>query len=596
MFKKILIANRGEIALRLLTACKELGCKTAIIYAQVDDSSNLLNYADEKYLIPGKPIEAYLNIDAIIQTAKQNNIDAIHPGYGFLSENYHFAKSCTENNIAFIGPNYNIIKQMGSKIESRQLMAKYNIPMVPGTITAINDIDEVKAFAQTYNYPIACKASGGGGGRGFVLINQADEIESALKKASSESLRYFGSSDIYLEKYFKEAKHIEVQIMADNYGNIITLGERDCSTQRRHQKLIEESPAASISPSVRKTLHETAIKIAKLINYNNIGTIEFLVADDKIYFLEVNSRIQVEHPVTEVTTHIDIAKEQIRLASGEKLQYSQNIIPVGHGIEFRINAENPYANFQPNFGRIDSFTVPQQPFVRVDTHCHNNYEITPYFDSLLAKLIIWGKDRNEAIQRSKIALENFKITGIETTLDFHRKIIDDKIFINDKIFTSYVETEFIHLLKSNSTQNKPSQTASKTLTANTPNIITQADQLTQLANSKSFRVKVDNEIFNVEIAEIKSSKTPLKFKQNKINHFTKPLDEEIISVKMPGLIKNILVKSGDIIKAGQKLLVIEAMKMESEIVANHDGQVDEILVKPDETVDGNATLMKIKML
>ena len=591
MFKKVLIANRGEIAVRLITACKELGIKTYIIHSKVDEKASFVNWADHKILIEGAPIEAYLNYEAIINQAKKHDIEAIHPGYGFLSENHHFAKACHDNGITFIGPNYEVIRQMGSKIEARSILAKANVPMVPGLTKAVEDIDEVKTFASQYKYPIACKASGGGGGRGFAIINNDSEIADCLKKTASESLRYFGVKDVYLEKYFAKAKHIEVQIMADNYGNVITLGERDCSTQRRHQKLIEESPASSINPKVREKLHATALKIAKSINYNNIGTIEFLVADDEIYFLEVNSRIQVEHPVTEVTTGIDIAKEQIKLSFGEKLSFNENIKPKGHGLEFRITAENPYENFMPNFGMIEKFHPPSQPFLRVDTHCHDNFEVLPFYDSLLAKLIVWGADRNEAINKARLALKNFSITGINTSLDFFNTFIDDELFKTDKVYTAYVENIFMPDFK----KHKPAITDTKNNLAIEKKLMTNVNSDQSNQATDKYRIKVNEEWFDVEIVTSKNNSKPRQKTILQKKNYAVKTDTEIITVKMPGLIKSILVKEGDSVTAGQKLLTVEAMKMESDIVASHNGCVTEIMVEANQTVQSNTTLMTIKI-
>jgi len=441
LFKKILIANRGEIALRIIRACKELSIPTVAVYSEADKDSLPVKLADEAVCIgPPQSAQSYLNIPSIISAAELTGADAIHPGYGFLAESPTFVEVCRSCNLEFIGPNVEVMKLMGSKALAKEKVSKIGVPVIPGTNSQIKDREEILKFTKEAGYPVMIKASAGGGGRGMRLAQNEYDLLNQIQMAQSEAKAAFGDPEIYFEKYIEEPRHIEFQIMGDRFGNVIHLGERDCSIQRRHQKLIEESPSAVLTSALRKKMGETAIKISKAIKYEGAGTIEFLL--DKhgdFYFMEMNTRVQVEHPVTEVVTGIDIVKEQIRIAAGEKMRHTQDKVELnGHAIEFRINAEDPNKNFMPQAGEIKLFNPPGGPGVRVDSHIYSGYKIPPYYDSLLGKLIIWGETRDEAIARSKRALDEFIIIGPETVIPFHLKVIDNAFFRKGEVYTNFV--------------------------------------------------------------------------------------------------------------------------------------------------------------
>ncbi|HYA11738.1 MAG TPA: acetyl-CoA carboxylase biotin carboxylase subunit [Thermodesulfovibrionales bacterium] len=442
LFKKILIASRGEIAVRIIRGCKELGIKTVAVYSDVEKDSLHVRLAEESVCIgPPNPTQSYLNIPAILSTAEITDSDAIHPGYGFLSENYHFAEACVTSGLTFIGPTPENIRLGGDKAKARQIMKRKGVPVVPGSDGPVASEEIAIKTAKKIGFPIVIKASAGGGGHGMRIVKEEKDLEQALYVAQREALTAFGNSELYIEKYIPEARHIEVQIMADNKGNIIHLNERDCSIQRRHQKLIEESPSPiTASEKFRKKIGELGVKAARAIRYRNVGTIEFIVNhDSNIYFMEMNTRIQVEHPVTEEVTGIDIIKEQIKLSAGFPLEYKQGRIrPSGHAIECRINAEDP-ERFIPSPGRITYLSLPGGPGVRVDTAIYTGYVIPSHYDSLIAKLIVHGKDREEAIARMRRALDEFIIEGVKTTIPFHKKVLNNPDFIKGDFNTTFVE-------------------------------------------------------------------------------------------------------------------------------------------------------------
>ncbi len=443
MFKKILIANRGEIALRIIRSCKELGIPTVAVYSEADKESLHVIFADEAVCIgPASSKESYLKIPAILSAAAITGADAIHPGYGFLAENADFSDICSENGFTFIGPTGDAIRKMGDKAFAKETMKKVGVPVVPGSEGVVNDIETAKSIAKEIGYPVMLKASAGGGGKGMRIVFQEDEIENAFQTASNEANAAFGNPDLYLEKFIENPRHIEIQVMGDIDGKVYAYGERDCSIQRRHQKLIEESPSPFINDEVRKKMEEAAIRGAESVNYRGAGTIEFLV--DKhmnFYFIEMNTRIQVEHPVTEMVRNIDLIKNQILIAAGYGLEDKPKE-PRGHAIEFRINAEDPDFNFRPSPGVIDFLHFPGGFGVRIDSHSYNEYVIPPYYDSLIAKMIVWGTDRIHAIRRAKRALEEFKIEGIKTTIPFHMQVLENENFINGNFDTSFIEKYF----------------------------------------------------------------------------------------------------------------------------------------------------------
>ncbi len=442
MFSKILIANRGEIAIRVIRACKEMGIKTVAVYSEADAESLHPRMADEAICIGSShPSESYLNIPAIISAAEITDVDAIHPGYGFQAENAHFAEICESCDIAFIGPTPENMRLLGDKMTARQTMQKVGIPVIPGSQDIIKTKEDAIKIAKRLRYPVIIKASAGGGGRGMRVCHNDVRLVSSFMTAQQEAESAFGNSAVYIEKYIERPRHIEVQILADRYGHIIHLGERDCTIQRRHQKLIEESPSPAIDSKLRKKIGEMAIRAAKVCNYINAGTVEFLLDRyGNFYFLEVNARIQVEHPVTEMVTGIDLVKEQIKVSSGMRLSYKQDSINIkGAAIECRINAENTEKDFMPNPGKIDIFIPPGGPGVRVDTHAYSGYTMPTYYDSMIAKVISYGKNREEATSIMKRSLDEFLIEPIKTTIPFHKYVMNDMLFIRGDFTTDYVE-------------------------------------------------------------------------------------------------------------------------------------------------------------
>jgi acetyl-CoA carboxylase biotin carboxylase subunit len=441
MFEKVLIANRGEIALRVIRACRELGIRTVAVYSQADADSLHVKLADESFCIGPPPAQrSYLHIPALISTAVVTGADAIHPGFGFLSENANFAEICADHRIKFIGPSPKAISAMGDKSAAREAMRKAGVPIVPGSNGLIDNEAEAFQLANEIGFPIMIKATAGGGGRGMRVAPDKGQLATAIAQARSEASAAFGDSGIYLEKYLKPIRHVEIQIMADSKGNCIHLGERDCSIQRRHQKLIEESPSPAIDPELRAKMGEAAVRAAKKIDYEGAGTVEFILSGRQFYFMEMNTRIQVEHPVTEWITGIDLVKEQILVASGRPLSVKQGEVTYkGHAIECRINAEDPDRNFLPSAGRIDAYIAPGGPGVRVDSHAYPGYVIPPYYDSLISKLIVWGRDRSEAIQRMQRALDEYAITGIKTTIPFHQKVLAHPNFQSGDVSTDFIE-------------------------------------------------------------------------------------------------------------------------------------------------------------
>jgi len=438
--KKILIANRGEIALRALRTIKEMGKEVVCVYAKADKDASYLKFADASICV-GKDVSttSYLNIPAIISAAELAECDAIFPGYGFLSENQDFVEICEAHNIRFIGPSLENMKLMADKSTAKEVMKKAGVPVVPGNDGALKDAEEAKKIAKEIGYPVILKAAAGGGGRGMRVVESEDEIENAYIAASSEAESAFGDGTMYIEKYIKNPRHIEVQILADKHGNVIHIGERDCSLQRRHQKLIEESPAVLLDEETRKNLLQTAVKAAKYIGYQSAGTFEFLVdADKNFYFMEMNTRLQVEHTVSEMVSGLDIIEWMIRIEEGEKLPSQDSFELKGHAIECRITAEDP-EKFYPTPGKITSLITPGGRNVRLDTHIYCGYEMPKYYDSLIAKLIVWDKDRNRAIAKMKEALREFKIEGIKSTIDFHSKMMDNVDFITNNFDTKYLE-------------------------------------------------------------------------------------------------------------------------------------------------------------
>ena len=442
MFKKILIANRGEIALRIIRACKEMGIKTVAVYSEADAESLHVRFADEDVCIGPPPAAlSYLDPKRIISAAEITNAEAIHPGYGFLAENAEFAEICQSCGYVFIGPSPEVIRNMGDKSLAREKLRAAGVPVTPGSEKPLADLKEAMELTEQIGYPVIIKAAAGGGGRGMRVCADEKELSKNFEAAQGEAQAAFGNPAVYLEKYLERPRHIEVQVLGDTHGNIIHLGERDCTVQRRHQKLIEESPSPAVNPVLRQALGEVAVQAAAAVGYYSTGTVEFLLdREGNLYFMEMNTRIQVEHPVTEEQTDIDLVKEQLRVAAGEKLDRRQEDVKFqGHTVELRINAEDPSRNFAPAPGQITSFHVPGGHGIRVDTHAYAKYVIPPYYDSLLAKLIAHGKTRDQALRKLRRALDEFIVEGIPTTIEFYKRVVDHPVFISGEYDTSFVE-------------------------------------------------------------------------------------------------------------------------------------------------------------
>ena len=444
--EKVLIANRGEIALRILRSCRELGIATVAVYSTVDRTALHVQLADEAVCVGDAPSsKSYLNVPNIIAAATSRGVDAIHPGYGFLAENDRFAEICRDHGIVFIGPSPDSIRSMGDKSTAKTTMQAVGVPTVPGSEGLLSNPQEASILAEEMGYPVMIKATAGGGGRGMRLVNQSSQLESLFKAAQGEAEAAFGNPGLYMEKFIDRPRHVEVQVLADRHGNVVHLGERDCSIQRRHQKLLEESPSPALDPKLRTRMGEAAVSAAKSIGYEGAGTVEFLLdREGNFYFMEMNTRIQVEHPVTEMVTGIDLIAEQLRIAGGEPISFKQESVSLtGHAIECRINAEDSSHNFRPAPGRITGWLPPGGPGVRVDSHVYTGYDIPPFYDSLIGKLIVWGHDRDAALTRMKRALNECAVTGIPTTIDFHLSLLSREEFLKGDVHTKFVEQEML---------------------------------------------------------------------------------------------------------------------------------------------------------
>jgi acetyl-CoA/propionyl-CoA carboxylase biotin carboxyl carrier protein len=603
MFKKILIANRGEIAVRIISAARELDIKTVAIYSEPDHLGRHVKLADEAYLLNGQPGKVYLDIEQIVAVAKKAACDAIHPGYGFLAENAPFAEACAQEGLVFIGPRPEVIAKMGSKVESRKIMEAAGVPVVPGTTKPVTDAATIKELGIKYGYPLAIKASAGGGGRGLRVVKSEEEIEQALAGAKREGGTYFGNDEVYVEKYLAKPHHVEVQILGDNFGKVIHLYERDCSSQRRHQKLLEESPAPHLVPELRAKILAAAVKAGEALGYNSAGTVECLATENDFYFLEVNTRIQVEHPITEAVTGVDLVKEQILVAAGQKLALKQSdVVPRGCAIECRINAEDPQKNFMPSPGIVSYYEEPRAPWVRVDSACYTGYQILPFYDSLLAKLIVWGRDRQEAVSRMRLALKDFVIVGVKTTIPFHLWLLDQEDFQKGLVDTNYVEGHFKKYLEE---KDLPAYQANTSLpsaqaSANIEPAASLAPKVTKL-DARNFEVEVNQKTFKVAVSEIvnhnqdatSAARKTVAGRQADAHKAESNGHSGKVKAEMHGLVKEILVNIGDPITIGQRLLIFEAMKMESEIVAKRAGKILSLAVKPGDTVEASTLLMTV---
>jgi acetyl-CoA/propionyl-CoA carboxylase biotin carboxyl carrier protein len=580
MFKKLLIANRGEIAVRLMRACRDLDIASVAVYSDLDVDSLHTRLADEAYNVgPGPAAESYLKIPAILEAAKRSGAEAVHPGYGFLAENAGFARAVLDAGLVWVGPSPEAIEGMGDKTAARRVAVEAGVPTVPGTPDPVTSADEVVAFVKDHGLPIAIKASAGGGGKGFRVVTEESEIEDALAGAAREAEAYFSNPEVFIERYLQKPRHIEIQVLGDASGNVLSFPERDCSLQRRHQKLIEESPSPRLDPGVREEIMAAAAKLAKYMNYRNAGTCEFLLdADGKsFYFLEMNTRLQVEHPVTELVTGVDLATSQILVAADEALDYEQQDLELrGHAIECRINAENPAKNFMPAPGRIGEYREPGGPGVRVDSGTERNSTIPQAYDPMIAKLITYGASRDEARRRMLRALGEYTIEGIKTTIPFDSFMLRDERFISGDYHTGTVEKEMdLSVLK------EEKVAAPK---VGEPEVA-----------ERRFDVEVNGKRLSVNVREhLETLTRPKKPKPPKKMGAVAGGSGENLVAPMQGTIVKIMVKEGDEVKAGDQICVLEAMKMENAIMAHANGKVEAIKVEVGKSVETGATIAVIR--
>ena len=568
--KKILIANRGEIAVRVIRACKELDISTVAVYSELDRSALHVRLADEAYALGGQTAaESYLRTDAIMDAILQSGADGVHPGYGFLSENGDFAKAVAEQGTIFIGPPPEAISVMGDKISAREAAEKVGVLSVPGATDPVTEASQVGAFAKEHGYPVAVKAAYGGGGRGMKVINEGDNIDAAITSAAREALSYFGRDELYLERYLKAPRHVEVQVLADAYGNCVHLGTRDCSAQRRHQKLIEEAPAPGIDLEILEAMGQAAVTVALGCGYRNAGTVEFLYEDGHFYYLEMNTRLQVEHPVTEMVFDVDLVAEQISIARGEPLSFTQSDVkPRGHAIEVRVNAEDPADGaFLPSPGTITSLRLPDGYGTRFDAGYESGDEVSPHYDNLVGKLVCWGADRETARRRTLRALEEMSVEGIATTVPAARAILQHDDFANLTHSTKWVE-----------------ETLDLSDIATTP--LTPPDTAGDSATPRTLDVEVDSKKFAVTVwlPDVAPVGQATRTRRASAGAALGSGGSGSISVPMQGTVISVLVSVGDEVEAGQPLLVLEAMKMENNINADKAGTVTEIRVSEGDSV------------
>ncbi len=607
MFRKVLVANRGEIAVRVMRACEELNVGTVAVYSEADKNAGHVRYADEAYNIgPARAADSYLDHEAVIEAARKANADAIHPGYGFLAENAEFADKVEETEITWIGPSADAMEQLGEKTKARKVMDSADVPIVPGTTDPVTEPEEVEAFGEEHGYPIAIKAEGGGGGRGMKIVEGPDEIEDQLTSAKREGEAYFDNDSVYLERFLENPRHVEVQIIADGEGNVRHLGERDCSLQRRHQKVIEEGPSPALTDELREQIGEAARRGVQAADYTNAGTVEFLVEEDvdreagellgaetNFYFLEVNTRIQVEHCVTEEITGIDIVKWQIRVAAGEELAFEQDDVEIdGHAIEFRINAENAAEEFAPQTGTLRTYDPPGGIGVRVDDALRQGDEIGGDYDSMVAKLIVYGSDRDECISRSLRALREFEIDGLTTVIPFHRLMLSDEAFVDGQHTTKYIDEQ----LDPARIEEAQAQWGSETI---------EDDADDEAVVERQFTVEVNGKRFDVDLEE--RGATPIAAQPSSGGDDRPDTvgpggtddteitgDGETVTAEMQGTILEINVEVGDEVAAGDVICVLEAMKMENDVVAERGGEVTQVAVAEEDSVDMGDVLVVLE--
>ncbi|NJK80373.1 MAG: acetyl-CoA carboxylase biotin carboxylase subunit [Chloroflexaceae bacterium] len=587
MFNTVLVANRGEIALRVMRACRELGLRAVAVYSEADRDAPHVKYADAAYLLGGAaPAESYLNIERIIEVAQQAGAEAIHPGYGFLSENSDFARAVRAANLIFVGPTPETMDAVSGKVAARNAARAVDVPVVPGTLEPLKDVNEAYHIAESFRYPVAIKAVGGGGGRGLRVVRSPDEIKTAFESARREAELSFKNSELYMEKYLANPRHIEVQVLGDLHGNVVAIGERDCSIQRRHQKLIEECPSPVVTPEQRIELQAAAVRFAKSVGYIGAGTLEFLYENEYFYFLELNSRIQVEHPVTEMVYGIDLVKMQLRIAQGEPLPFTQeDLTPRGHAIECRINAEDPTAGFRPALGTITEYQEPAGFGVRVDSGVRPNYTIPQFYDSMLGKLIAWGNTRTEALARMRRALDDYVLEGVTTVIPFHKAVLNHPTFIAGDISVNFIPNypELIEQLP----------------TPPAPTLLAEDDE----APARTFTVEVNGRQFTVRVAAqdsepMQNGVAPAGATARKPRRKTRStkLGGNVDGVVSPlqGMLREVRAEVGQRVEEGDVLFIIEAMKMENEIKASRTGIINEIKFQPGVSVEAGSILATFK--
>ena len=580
MFKKLLVANRGEIAVRVIRGCRDLDIATVAVYSDLDADAVHTRLADEAFNVgPGPANQSYLVVDNILDAAKRSGAEAVHPGYGFLAENAGFAQAVMDAGLIWVGPSPEVIDGMGEKTSARRAATEAGVATVPGTADPVTDASEVMDFISQHGLPLAIKASAGGGGKGFRVVKEAGEVEDALAGAAREAEAYFSSAEVYLERYLERPRHIEVQVMGTASGTILSFPERDCSLQRRHQKLVEESPSPALDEGVREAIMAAAAKVSKQVGYRNAGTCEFLLDSDgkTFYFLEMNTRLQVEHPVTELVTGIDLVKSQLLVAAGEELDYTQDDISLsGHAIECRINAENPAKNFMPAPGRIGDYREPAGPGVRVDSGTEPNSEIPQAYDPLVSKLITYGADRDEARRRMLRALSEYRIEGIKTAIPFHRLMLADERFITGEYHTGTVEREMdLSVLKE---EQEPRAKVGE------PVVV-----------KRTFGVEVNGKRFDVKIREaLDETVRPAKPKPPEAAAAVGGGGSEELKAPMQGTIVKVVAEKGAQVNAGDTICVLEAMKMENSILAHTAGTVEELMVTAGQSVETGAPIAIIR--
>jgi acetyl-CoA/propionyl-CoA carboxylase biotin carboxyl carrier protein len=591
MFEKVLVANRGEIAVRVMAACEELGIDTVAVYSDADRNAGHVDYADEAYNVgPAPASDSYLDQETIIETAQQAGADAIHPGYGFLAENAEFARRVEEtDDITWVGPPSDAMRTLGEKTKARTVMQEAGVPVVPGTTDPVEDAEAVRELGEEYGYPLAIKAEGGGGGRGMKIVRSAEEVDDALESAKREGEAYFDNDSVYVEKYLEAPKHIEVQIIADEHGNVRHLGERDCSLQRRHQKVIEEAPSPALDADLRAEIGEAARQGVREAGYTNAGTVEFLVEDGEFYFMEVNTRIQVEHTATEEVTGIDLVRWQLRVAAGEALAFTQDEVDIdGHAIEFRINAENPAEEFAPTPGALETYDPPTSIGVRLDDAVTQGDEIGGDYDSMIAKLIVHAEDRERCLARSKRALEHFDVEGVATTIPFHRLMLDDEVFVSGSHTTKYLDEELdgaaiadaVGRWGTDSTAGGDGQ-----------------------PRTAELAVEVDGQRFDVVVEE---GLTPAADSSSGTGGGGSAGGDAGggggaaaataggVTAEMQGTVLSVDVAEGDDVTEGDVICVLEAMKMENDVVASTSGTVASVPVAEGDSVDMGDTLVVLE--